>query len=103
VIRGGSHSGNVSALELAREGVLDMLSSDYVPSSLLQAAWVLQREAGFSPSEALAIVSLNPARACGLHDRGQIAIGLRADVLRVAEVDGFPVVRELSVLGRRVA
>lgn len=103
VIRGGSHSGNVAALELARAGVLDMLSSDYVPSSLLQAAWTLQREAGFSPSEALQVVSLNPAKACGLNDRGQIAVGLRADLLRVTEVDGFPIVRELSVLGRRVA
>lgn len=103
VIRGGSHSGNVAALELAREGVLDMLSSDYVPSSLLQAAWTLQREAGFSAAEAVRVVSLNPARACGLHDRGQIAAGLRADLLRVAEVDGFPVVRELTVRGRRVA
>jgi len=103
VIRGGSHSGNVAALELAREGVLDMLSSDYVPSSLLQAAWTLQREAGFSPAEAIRVVSLNPAKACGLTDRGQIAPGLRADFLRVAEVDGFPIVRELSVQGRRVA
>lgn len=103
VIRGGSHSGNVAALELARQGVLDILSSDYVPSSLLQAAWTLQREAGFSPSEAVRVVSLNPAEACGLADRGQIAPGLRGDFLRVTEVDGFPVVRELSVLGRRVA
>lgn len=103
VIRGGSHSGNVAALELAREGVLDILSSDYVPSSLLQAAWTLQREGGFSPAEAIRVVSLNPAKACGLSDRGQIAQGLRADFLRVAEVDGFPVVRELSVQGRRVA
>lgn len=103
VIRGGSHSGNVAALDLAREGVLDVLSSDYVPSSLLQAAWTLQREAGFSPAEAVRVVSLNPARSCGLTDRGQLAAGLRADFLRVAEVDGFPVVRELSVLGRRVA
>jgi alpha-D-ribose 1-methylphosphonate 5-triphosphate diphosphatase len=103
VIRGGSHSGNVAALELAREGVLDILSSDYVPSSLLQAAWTLQREAGFSLAEAVRVVSLNPARACGLGDRGQLAPGLRADFLRVSEVEGFPVVRELSVLGRRVA
>jgi len=103
VIRGGSHSGNVAAVELAREGVLDMLSSDYVPTSLLQAAWRLQSEAGFSPAEAMRVVSLNPARACGLHDRGQIAPGLRADLLRVSEVDGFPVMREVLVKGQRVA
>ncbi len=103
VVRGGSHSGNVSALELAREGVLDALSSDYVPASLLLAAWILQRDAGFSLSEAVGVVSRAPARACGFDDRGEIANGLRADLVRVREVDGHPVVREVWALGRRVA
>jgi len=103
VVRGGSHSGNVSALELAREGVLDALSSDYVPASLLLAAWLLKRDAGFSLSEAVAVVSRAPAQACGFLDRGEIANGLRADLIRVREVDGSPVVREVRVLGRRVA
>ena len=103
VVRGGSHSGNVSALELAREGVLDALSSDYVPASLLLAAWILQRDAGFSLSEAVGVVSRAPARACGFDDRGEIANGLRADLVRVREVDGHPVVREVWSTGRRVA
>jgi alpha-D-ribose 1-methylphosphonate 5-triphosphate diphosphatase len=103
VVRGGSHSGNVSALELAREGVLDALSSDYVPSSLLQAAWLLTRDAGFSLPEAVSVVTRGPARACGLADRGEIKVGLRADVLRVREVAGSPVVCEVRVRGRRVA
>jgi alpha-D-ribose 1-methylphosphonate 5-triphosphate diphosphatase len=103
VVRGGSHSGNVSAIALAREGVLDALSSDYVPSSLLHAAWRLQRDAGFSLPEALAVVTRGPALACGLHDRGEIALGLRGDLLRVREVAGAPVVCEVRVLGRRVA
>jgi len=103
VVRGGSHSGNVSALELAREGVLDVLSSDYVPASLLLAAWILRREAGFALPEAVAVVSRNPARACGFADRGDIAVGLRADLVRVREVEGNPVVREVWARGRRVA
>ena len=103
VVRGGSHSGNVSALELAREGVLDALSSDYVPASLLLAAWILRRDAGFSLPEAVAVVSRNPARACGFADRGDIAPGLRGDLVRVREVDGQPVVREVFARGRRVA
>jgi alpha-D-ribose 1-methylphosphonate 5-triphosphate diphosphatase len=103
VVRGGSHSGNVSALELARQGVLDALSSDYVPSSLMQAAWLLKREAGFSLSEAIGIVSRKPAAACSLNDRGAIAVGWRADLVRVKEVDGQPVVREVYVRGVRVA
>ncbi len=103
VVRGGSHSGNVSALDLAREGMLDALSSDYVPSSLLQAAWTLMREAHHSPSRAVALVSSGPAWACGLRDRGEIALGQRADVIRVREAAGLPVVREVWRQGRRVA
>jgi alpha-D-ribose 1-methylphosphonate 5-triphosphate diphosphatase len=103
VVRGGSHSGNVAALALAREGLLDALSSDYVPASLLLAAWLLRRDAGFSLPRAVAAVSRRPARASGFEDRGEIAPGLRADLVRVREVDGHPVVREVFVRGRRVA
>jgi alpha-D-ribose 1-methylphosphonate 5-triphosphate diphosphatase len=103
VVRGGSHSGNVSALDLARQGLLDVLSSDYVPGSLLQAAWTLMRDADFDAPSALALVSLNPARACGLRDRGAIAPGQRADLLRVREVGGQPVVREVWRGSRRVS
>lgn len=103
VVRGGSHSGNVAAATLAREGVLDGLSSDYVPGSLLQAAWVLHRDAGFSLPEAMRVVARGPAEAAGLHDRGEIAPGLRGDLLRVREVEAHPVVREVYVAGRRVA
>jgi len=102
VVRGGSHSGNVAALDLAKAGVLDALSSDYVPSSLLQAAWKLQQDAGFSLPEAVKVVSRAPALACGLHDRGEIAIGLKADVVRVVEVGGLPTVREVYRAGRRI-
>lgn len=103
VVRGGSHSGNVAAITLAREGVLDGLSSDYVPGSLLQAAWCLHRDAGFSLPEAMQVVSRGPAEAAGLHDRGRIDCGLRADLVRVRELDAHPVVRSVHVGGERVA
>jgi alpha-D-ribose 1-methylphosphonate 5-triphosphate diphosphatase len=103
VVRGGSHSGNVAAITLAREGVLDGLSSDYVPGSLLQAAWCLHRDAGFSLPEAMQVVSRGPAEAAGLRDRGEIAAGLRGDLVRVRELDAHPVVREVYVGGARVA
>jgi alpha-D-ribose 1-methylphosphonate 5-triphosphate diphosphatase len=103
VVRGGSHSGNVSALDLAREGLLDALSSDYVPGSLLLAAWILNRDAGFSLPAAIAVVTERPARACGFDDRGAIAPGLRADLVRVRDVGGQPGVRQVFVLGQRVA
>jgi alpha-D-ribose 1-methylphosphonate 5-triphosphate diphosphatase len=103
VIRGGSHSGNVAAMTLAREGLLDALSSDYVPSSLLRAAWQLSDEAGFSVPGAVRVVTRNAAQAVGLQDRGEIAPGLRADLLRVRVLGAHPVVRETWVRGRRVA
>ena len=73
--------------ELARENLLDMVSSDYVPVSLLQAGFLLHHgEIGLSMPQAIAAVSLNPTRAAGLDDRGEIAHGKRADLLRVREV-----------------
>ena len=91
VVRGGSHSGNVAAVTLAKLGLLDSLSSDYVPASLLMAAFRLVPEAGFSIPQAMATVSLNPARAAGLADRGEIAPGLRADLVQVRLVGEQPV------------
>lgn len=82
IVRGGSHSGNIAAHELAKHNVLDILSSDYYPSSLLQAVHLLNK-ADHSLPKAVAKVSLSPARAAGLNDRGQILPGLRADLVRV--------------------
>ncbi|MDF0605180.1 alpha-D-ribose 1-methylphosphonate 5-triphosphate diphosphatase [Neisseriaceae bacterium TC5R-5] len=86
VMRGGSHSGNVAASELARHGLLDILSSDYVPASLLTAAMRLYQDGLTSLPQAIAMISLQPARAVGLHDRGALQIGLRADLLQVRMV-----------------
>lgn len=101
MVRGGSHSGNVSAAELARAGLLDALSSDYVPASLLHAAFLLQSE-GFSLPKAIATVSHNPAQMVGLTDRGEIAPGLRADFLRVRVVKGIPVVMQAWKAGKQI-
>ena len=102
LVRGGSHSGNVAAAELARAGLLDVLSSDYVPASLLYAAFMLQ-EQGFSLPHAMATVTSTPARMIGLTDRGQIMPGLRADFLRVRLVEGVPVVLNTWCAGTLVA
>ena len=103
VVRGGSHSGNIAAETLARAGYLDVLSSDYVPASLLLGAFDLARRIdGYGLPQALRTVTLNPARSAGLDDRGEIATGKRADLVRVQIVDGGPVVREVYREGRRV-
>jgi alpha-D-ribose 1-methylphosphonate 5-triphosphate diphosphatase len=104
VVRGGSHSGNIAARDLASRGVLDVLSSDYVPLSLLHAPFVLADDFdGISLPQALAMVTSTPARTVGLNDRGRIAPGLRADLVRVRRDDGVPVVRSVWREGRRVA
>lgn len=102
VVRGGSHSGNMSAIDCAREGQLDGLSSDYVPSSLLFAAFVLHETLALPLNEAIAKVSANVADMVGLADRGRIAEGLRADLVRVTHTEHTPVVREVWVTGKRV-
>ncbi|WP_334189373.1 alpha-D-ribose 1-methylphosphonate 5-triphosphate diphosphatase [Noviherbaspirillum sp.] len=102
LVRGGSHSGNVSAAELARADLLDVLSSDYVPASLLHAAFLLRKE-GFSLPNAIATVSRNPALMVGLVDRGEIAPELRADFIRVRMMEGIPVVLGVWKAGRQIA
>lgn len=104
LIRGGSHSGNVAAETLAREGVLDILSSDYVPASLLMGAFDLPRRVpGITLPQAVATVTRNPAEATGLHDRGAIEVGRRADLVRVQVSGEVPVVRQVWREGRRIA
>jgi len=103
VVRGGSHSGNVSANELAEAGLLDGLSSDYVPSSLLQAVFHLDAQIDVPLHDGVAMVSSNIAEMVGLDDRGDISKGKRADLLRVQHVHGVPVVREVWREGLRVA
>ena len=104
VVRGGSHSGNASARDLAEAGALDILSSDYVPSALLMAAFRLRDASAVGGLlGAIRMVTKTPAEATGLSDRGEIRPGLRADLLRVATHDGEPVVRVVWREGRRVA
>lgn len=103
VVRGGSHSGNVSARDLAEAGVLDILSSDYVPFSLIQAAFTLGDSVEtVSLPDAIRLVSKNPAEAAGFADRGEIAPGKRADLVRVRMADGIPLVRTVWREGERV-
>ena len=104
LVRGGSHSGNVSAGELAGLGLVDILSSDYYPQSLLHGAFLLARPpVGMTLADAVATVSDVPAAAVGLADRGRIAVGLRADLIRVQDIEGLPIVRTVWREGRRVA
>lgn len=103
IVLGGSHSGNVSAMELGQAGVLDIVSSDYVPSSIIQGVFRLWR-AGAKKSlpDAVAAVSKTPAEIAGLSDRGEIGVGKKADLIRVAMDGDTPVVVSVWRDGNRV-
>ncbi|WP_095099201.1 alpha-D-ribose 1-methylphosphonate 5-triphosphate diphosphatase [Pseudomonas sp. Irchel 3A5] len=113
VVRGGSHSGNVAAVDLAKEGLLDILSSDYYPASLLQAAFTLAGQGDYCTlPQAVAMVSRAPAISAGLDDRGEIRVGLRADLVQVrgdkSRADNvrdqgtLPVIQQVWRQGKRV-
>lgn len=104
IVRGKSHSGNIAARDLAGHGVLDVLSSDYVPLSLIHAPFVLaDEENGIDLPQAIRMVTATPAKTVSLDDRGRIASGLRADLVRIRRDHGVPVVRAVWRQGRRVA
>ena len=103
IVQRGSHSGNASALDLAAAGLLDALSSDYVPASLLHAAFICAGTLAIELPAAIRTVTLNVAGMLGLDDRGEIATGKRADLVRVRVAGGIPVVRGVWRRGERVA
>jgi alpha-D-ribose 1-methylphosphonate 5-triphosphate diphosphatase len=104
LVRGSSHSGNVGTAELARAGLLDVMSSDYMPASLLMAAFHLPKAVpAINLPQAVATVTRTPAAAVGLDDRGEIATGKRADLVRVRVARDIPVVRSVWRAGERVA
>ncbi|MEO1538889.1 MAG: alpha-D-ribose 1-methylphosphonate 5-triphosphate diphosphatase [Pseudomonadota bacterium] len=101
LVRGGSHSGNVAAEELARKDCLDILSSDYVPSALLLGAFQLGEVWG-DVARGLRTVTAAPARAVGLEDRGVLEPGRRGDLIRFANVAGAPALQGVWSDGHRV-
>lgn len=103
IVRGGSHSGNVAAAELVRAGKVDALASDYVPAALVEAAFICADTTGITLPAAVAMISANPADMVALADRGRIAAGKRADLVRVRVHGKLPVVRAVWRAGERVA
>ena len=104
VVRGMSHSGNIAARDLAKANVLDILSSDYVPFSLMLAPFILADEVDdLTLPQAVKMVSANPAKQVGLTDRGRLKIGLRADFSRVMRPEKqVPIIRSVWRGGQRI-
>jgi alpha-D-ribose 1-methylphosphonate 5-triphosphate diphosphatase len=104
VVRGMSHNGNVSARDLGQRGVLDILSSDYVPGSLLYGALLLEQSAeSITLPQSIAMVTRNPAKAVGLDDRGEIAVGLRADLVRYRATKKAPIILDVWRGSKKIA
>jgi alpha-D-ribose 1-methylphosphonate 5-triphosphate diphosphatase len=102
IVRGGSHSGNVAAADLLAAGAVDAFASDYVPPSLVEAAFQCAREARITLPAAIAMVTEHPARMAGLPDRGRLEVGMRSDVVRVRLHETLPIVRQVWRAGERV-
>jgi alpha-D-ribose 1-methylphosphonate 5-triphosphate diphosphatase len=103
IVRGGSHSGNVSAADMVRAGVVDALASDYVPAALIEAAFLAVEKGMLSLPASVAMVTDAPAKMAKLADRGRIEAGLRADLVRVRTFQNIPVVRQVWREGQRIS
>ncbi|GAC1043441.1 alpha-D-ribose 1-methylphosphonate 5-triphosphate diphosphatase [Rhizobium sp. No.120] len=99
--RGGSHLASIGAADMIREGLCDILASDYYYPAMLLGLARLKADGVGQLQDLWPLVSGNPARASGLHDRGTIKVGNRADLILVEWPEGdVPVVRRTWVAGR---
>lgn len=104
IVLGGSHSGNISAMELVKINQVDILSSDYAPYSLIQAIFIIAHKMAQPLYEAMKLVTSNPAKAVNLFDdRGSLEVGKRADLITVHDDGVVPCLTSVIVQGRRVA
>lgn len=102
ILRGKSQSGSMKAIEAIHYQVASCLCSDYAPSALLTAVFRLPDISDLSLPEAIALVSTNPAQALNLSDRGEIAVGKRADLVVVQKVQGLLQVTQTWVSGQNI-
>lgn len=102
ILRGKSQSGAVRALDAVLAGVADCLCADYHPATLIVAVFRLPELAGIGLPEAVRLVSTNPAHAAGLDDRGEIAVGRRADLVSVAHINGLAQTSRVFCAGKPV-
>ena len=92
LVRGRSHSANISARELAAHDLLDVISSDYYPSGLLEAVFIPKNQLNYPLPRAVATVTSTPADMVGLSDRGRILTGKKADLIQVKMSGDLPLV-----------
>jgi alpha-D-ribose 1-methylphosphonate 5-triphosphate diphosphatase len=103
VVRGGSHTGWTSAAEMVNKGLCSILASDYYYPAPLLAAFRLVADRIAPLPQAWSLVSGAPAAATGLHDRGEIAPGKRADIVLVDAHDALRPRVVAAIAGGRLA
>lgn len=104
LVLGGSHSGNVSAIELVEQNLVDVISSDYVPRSLLQSVFLISHKTNKPVYETMKLVTTNPAKTINLfEDRGSLEVGKCADLITVYDDGIVPHLTSVVVNGFRVA
>ena len=81
IVRGGSQSGNIAAIDLVREDVCKYLCSDYHPTSMLQAVYKMNQDADLPLAKGFSMITSTPAKYAKLDDRGELASGKLADIL----------------------
>ena len=103
VLRGKSSSGNLSALDAIKAGVVDWLCADYYPAALLPAAFSIATAGILTLPQAIALITANPAKAVGMDAQlGSIDVGMLADVCVVRYEGHAPIVEQVYVNGRQV-
>lgn len=104
LVLGGSHSGNVSAMNLVEHALVDIISSDYVPQSLVQAMVLIAEHQQKPLYEAMRLFTLNPAKAIGLEgDRGSLEVGKQADLITLHHDGIVPRLTAVVRQGQRIA
>ncbi|HZK55181.1 MAG TPA: alpha-D-ribose 1-methylphosphonate 5-triphosphate diphosphatase [Desulfosporosinus sp.] len=102
IIRGKSHSNNMKAIDAIINDAADIVCSDYLPSAMLPAVFQLTRD-GIKLTEAVKMVTLNPAKALGIdRDVGTLEVGKSADLMIVEMHQGYPILRKTIVGGNIV-
>ena len=101
ILRGCSHSGNLSAAEAVIEDCADIICSDYYPAAILHSVFHMHTEYGIPLPQMVNRATLNPAKAMRTdNDYGSIEPGKKADMLVVDMLDGYPVITNVLVDGR---
>jgi alpha-D-ribose 1-methylphosphonate 5-triphosphate diphosphatase len=103
IMRGVSTSGNLTAIDAITGQAANILCSDYLPSSILHAIFILVQKYGISMNEAVNMASLNPARAVHKDkELGSIECGKRADLVLIDQFGQIPLVKQVFVNGMKV-